>query len=81
MDKFLSLRRKIADMLGYDTWADYVTEVKMAKNAKGVFEFITDLEKKLRPVALKEREKLLAMKKVEHEKLGLPYDGELYIWD
>ena len=36
MDKFLELRRKIAALLGYATWADYVTEVKMVKNAKGV---------------------------------------------
>lgn len=81
MDKFLSLRRRISDLLGYATWADYVTEVKMVKNAKGVFEFLTDLENKLRPVALKERDTLLALKKKEHEKLGLPFDGEFYIWD
>lgn len=36
--KFLDLRRQIAALLGYDTWADYVTEVKMVKNAKGVTE-------------------------------------------
>ena len=36
MDRFLELRRKIAALLGYATWADYVTEVKMVKNAKGV---------------------------------------------
>lgn len=81
MDKFLDLRRKIADLLGYDTWADYVTEVKMVKNAKSVIEFIGDLEKKLRPVAVKEREVLLELKKKDYEKLGLPYDGELNIWD
>lgn len=81
MDKFLDLRRKISDLLGYDTWADYVTEVKMVKNAKGVFDFLTDLENKLRPVAVKEREVLLTLKKAEHEKLGLPFDGEFYIWD
>ena len=38
MSKFLDLRRKIAKLLGYPTWADYITEVKMAKTAKGVKE-------------------------------------------
>ena len=38
MEKFLGLRRKIAKLLGYPTWADYITEVKMAKSAKGVKE-------------------------------------------
>lgn len=40
-----------------------------------------DLEAKLQPVAVKEREVLLALKKEEHEKRDLPFDGELYIWD
>ena len=38
MSKFLDLRRQIAKLLGYPTWADYITEVKMVKNAKGVKE-------------------------------------------
>ena len=38
MSKFLGLRRQIAKLLGYPTWADYVTEVKMVKSAKGVKE-------------------------------------------
>lgn len=36
LDKALELRRKIASLLGYKTWADYITEVKMIKTAKGV---------------------------------------------
>ncbi|EKM49553.1 uncharacterized protein PHACADRAFT_265095 [Phanerochaete carnosa HHB-10118-sp] len=81
LDKILGLRRKIADLLNYSTWADYVTEVKMAKNAKTVKEFLADLEQKLRPVALKEREILLALKQEEHKKKGLEFDGEFNIWD
>ncbi|THH01901.1 hypothetical protein EW026_g869 [Hermanssonia centrifuga] len=81
MSKFLDLRRKIASLLGYDTWADYVTEVRMIKNSKSALEFLTDLEQKLRPVALKEREILLAMKQEEHNEKGLPFDGEFYVWD
>ena len=81
MEKFLELRRKIAALLGYDTWADYITEVKMVKNAKGVVGFLADLEKKLRPVAVKEREVLLKMKEKEHKALGIPFDGEFYLWD
>lgn len=36
LDKIIALRWKIADLLGYPTWADYITEVKMAKDAKTV---------------------------------------------
>ncbi|KAF9468572.1 hypothetical protein BDZ94DRAFT_1153665 [Collybia nuda] len=81
LSKALDLRRRIAKLLGYDTWADYITEVKMIKTAKSAGDFLTDLEEKLRPVGIKEREILLAMKKKEHEEKGLPFDGNFYIWD
>ncbi|KAL5492873.1 PRD1 [Sanghuangporus weigelae] len=81
LSKALELRREIAPLLGYSTWADYITEEKMAKSAKGVTEFLNDLEQKLRPVGSKDRETLLAMKQKEHKSLGLPFDGEFYIWD
>jgi Zn-dependent oligopeptidase len=81
LEKALDLRRRIAAMLGYDTWADYVTEVKMVKSGKNAQDFLDDLEAKLRPVGEKERKILLQLKKEEHEKRGLPFDGEFYIWD
>ncbi|KAF8895394.1 hypothetical protein BD779DRAFT_1660241 [Infundibulicybe gibba] len=81
LSKALDLRRRIAALLGYKTWGDYITEVKMIKSAKGVDDFLDDLEQKLRPVGIKEREILLALKKKEHEEKGLPFDGEFYIWD
>ncbi|KAI0349471.1 Metalloprotease [Trametes cingulata] len=81
LDKILHLRRQVAKLLGYPTWADYVVEVKMVKTAKGVEEFLSDLQQKLRPVGLRDREKLLALKQREHEEKGLPFDGEFYIWD
>ncbi|KAL0960667.1 hypothetical protein HGRIS_005696 [Hohenbuehelia grisea] len=81
LDKALELRRKIAKLLGYATWADYITEVKMIKSAKGANDFLDDLESKLRPVGLKEREILLAMKEAEHKEKNIPFDGEFYLWD
>ncbi|KAF8208884.1 metallopeptidase MepB [Mycena galopus ATCC 62051] len=81
VEKFLGLRRQIAKVLKYPTWADYRTEPKMVKTGKGVVDFLDDLENKLAPVGLKDRETLLALKKKEHEERGLPFDGNLYIWD
>lgn len=54
LGKILDLRRQVAKLLGYATWADYVTEVKMVKSGKGV-------EQVRRPVFLK----LLAVHKFE----------------
>ncbi|KIL67827.1 hypothetical protein M378DRAFT_9095 [Amanita muscaria Koide BX008] len=81
LDKALEYRRKIGKILSYKTWADYITEIKMVKSAKGVTNFLDDLEAKLRPVGIKEREILLEMKKKEHAAQGLPFDGQFYIWD
>ncbi|KAJ7175804.1 metallopeptidase MepB [Mycena filopes] len=81
VEKFLALRRQIAKLLKYPTWADYRTETKMAKTGKTVVDFLDDLETKLKPVGIKDRETLLAMKKEDHAARGLPFDGEFYIWD
>ncbi|KAJ7147482.1 metallopeptidase MepB [Mycena crocata] len=81
VEKFLSLRRQIAKVLKYPTWADYRTEPKMVKTGKGVVDFLDDLEKKLKPVGMKDRETLLALKEKDHAERGLPFDGNFYIWD
>ncbi|KAJ7069838.1 metallopeptidase MepB [Mycena amicta] len=81
VEKFLDLRRKIAKILDYPTWADYSTEVKMVKTAKNVVDFLDDLENKLKPVGKKDRETLLAIKEKDHAARGLAFDGEFYIWD
>ncbi|KAK7048309.1 metallopeptidase MepB [Favolaschia claudopus] len=80
-EKFLGFRREIAKVLKYPTWADYRTEPKMVKTGKGVVDFLDDLQNKLTPVGIKDRETLLALKKKEHEERGIPFDGEFYIWD
>lgn len=81
LDKALELRREIAKILGYKTWADYITEVKMIKSGDGIKNFLDDLESKLRPVGEKELKILLAMKEKEHKEKGFPFDGNFYIWD
>ncbi|KAJ7794145.1 hypothetical protein B0H14DRAFT_2923888 [Mycena olivaceomarginata] len=73
VEKFLGLRRQIAKVLK--------TEPKMVKTGQGVVDFLDDLQTKLTPVGLKDRDTLLALKKKEHEERGLPFDGNLFIWD
>ncbi|KAJ7599942.1 hypothetical protein C8J56DRAFT_3879 [Mycena floridula] len=77
----LALRHQIANLLGYKTWADYVTEPKMVKSAAGVATFLNQVEAKLLPVGMKERDNLLAIKKAEYEARGIPFDGKFYLWD
>ncbi|KAI9465436.1 Metalloprotease [Lactarius psammicola] len=77
-DRALELRRKIAALLGYNTWADYITEIKMVKSGDN---FLSDLEQKLRPLGAQERETLLKLKADELKAIGEPFDGEIYQWD
>ncbi|KAH9002641.1 Metalloprotease [Lactarius hatsudake] len=80
-DRALELRRKIAALLGYDTWADYKTEVKMVKSGENVEKFLSDLEQRLRPLGARERETLLKLKADELKAAGQPFDGDMYPWD
>ncbi|KAF8905842.1 hypothetical protein CPB84DRAFT_1726845 [Gymnopilus junonius] len=77
----MELRRRIATVLRYNTWADYVTEIKMAKSGKVVEDFLNDLEEKLKPLGINEIKALLELKRKEHEERGLPFDGKFYEWD
>ncbi|GAA5852314.1 hypothetical protein JCM8547_006734 [Rhodosporidiobolus lusitaniae] len=79
--EIVQLRHKAAQMLGYENHAAWTLEVKMAKTPAAVNEFLEDLESKLRPLGLDEREKLLALKKEEHQKRGLPADDRFWLWD
>jgi metallopeptidase MepB len=36
LDRALELRRDIATLLGYKSWADHVTEVKMVKSGDNI---------------------------------------------
>lgn len=53
----------------------------MAKTPEQVDAFLNDLEEKLRPLGIKERDDLLALKKEEHEQLGLKEDPVFRLWD
>ncbi len=43
LNQMLALRNKIALRLGYKSWADFQTEVKMAKSGAGAEKYINDL--------------------------------------
>jgi len=63
LESILTLRAQSSDMLGYDTYADYETEVKMAKNDETVREFYDKLRPLVRDKALKDFDELLTAKR------------------
>lgn len=57
------LRQERAKLLGYDTYAHFVLENRMAKNADNVLSFLNELLEKALPVAKKELESLSSFAK------------------
>ncbi len=49
LNEILSLRNQVALRLGYKSWADYQTEIKMAKSGAAASKFIDDLVKGIQP--------------------------------
>ncbi|XP_077865435.1 LOW QUALITY PROTEIN: thimet oligopeptidase-like [Saccoglossus kowalevskii] len=70
-----------ADLLGYETHAKYILELRMAKKPEAVDKFLKELSEKLRPLQKSELNVMLEYKKEECEKYGLEYDGKINLWD
>ena len=56
--RLVNLRREIAQLLGYKTYADYVLKRRMASNTRNVYHLLNELIDAYKPTALKEREEL-----------------------
>jgi Zn-dependent oligopeptidase len=65
LNQMLALRNKIALRLGYKSWADYQTEIKMAKSAAGAEKYINDLISGSQPKFDAEIEELRKLKVAE----------------
>ena len=56
--RLINLRREIAQLLGFKTYADYVLKHRMASNVRNVYRLLDNLIDAYKPTALKEREEL-----------------------
>ena len=93
--RLVNLRREIAQLLGYKTYADYVLKRRMASNTRNVYRLLDDLIEAYKPTAIKEREELkkefrssgvqeLQTNAPAHEhtsELQHPSTPELHPWD
>ncbi|MGN1254679.1 MAG: M3 family metallopeptidase, partial [Prevotella sp.] len=74
--RIVNLRREIAQLLGYDTFADYVLKHRMASNVKNVYKLLYDLIDAYKPTAVEE------VKAIEDEAKKIEgSDFELEPWD
>ena len=78
--RLVNLRREIAQLLGYKTYADYVLKRRMASNTRGVYKLLNDLITAYKPTAIKEREELKKSLPQPLQKEGgmKPWDSAFY---
>lgn len=77
--KIVQLRFERAQLLGYETHADFVLEERMAKNPKTVADFLEDLRAKAYPMAQKEINELGEYaRRVEGIETLMPWDHAYY---
>jgi thimet oligopeptidase len=75
LEEAIEARTEIARLLGYDSWAAYAVEVRMAKRRENVDAFLDDLQPK---VAVKAATDMGAMQDLAREQTG---SAGLNIWD
>uniref|UniRef100_A0A3B3WQT1 Peptidase M3A/M3B catalytic domain-containing protein n=1 Tax=Poecilia mexicana TaxID=48701 RepID=A0A3B3WQT1_9TELE len=78
LEQLIQLRAKVADLLGYSSHANYVLEINMAKHTGNVSDAFYD---RLKPIGIKERKYILALKKRECLMKGFQFDGQINAWD
>ena len=78
--RLINLRRELAQLLGYDTYADYVMKYRMATNTKNVYKLFDDLIDAYKPTAIKERDEVKALaRQIEGDDFKMePWDMAYY---
>ena len=78
--KLVNLRRELAQLLGYRTYADYVLKHRMASSVTNVYKLLDDLIDAYKPTALKEVDEVSKMaKKLEGDNFEMePWDFSFY---
>lgn len=77
IEKLLALRYQIATKLGYQNWADFQLEVKMAKNGRTAIEFEQKLRDGLQP---KFEAELAEFRKLKAAETG-DANAQINLWD
>lgn len=80
LKRLLELRHELATLLGYASWADYVTEDKMIKSGTAAREFVARVAALARPRMQAEVAELLEEKRREEPGADVLHDWERGYW-
>ena len=78
--RLVNLRREMAQLLGYGTFADYVMKHRMATTVGNVYKLLDDLITAYKPAAIREREEVKALaRELEGDDFKMePWDAAYY---
>ena len=79
--RLINLRREIAQLLGYKTYADYVLKRRMASNTRNVYRLLNGLIDAYKPTAVKERNELKEFFNKSLTSHPSPLTSKLMPWD
>ena len=77
LEEALALRARVAEVLGYGSWAEYVLELRMAERPETALSFLQDLERRVRTKAEQDIAELTALKRRETG----DHEARLELWD
>ncbi|CAH2293075.1 thimet oligopeptidase [Pelobates cultripes] len=81
LKELVQLREEKCKLLGFETHADFILEMNMAKNGKTVAGFLDELSQKLKTLGEQERLVILELKRKECEMRGFEFDSKINAWD
>ena len=78
--RLINLRRELAQLLGFTTYADYVLKHRMASNIENVYKLLNDLIDAYKPTAIKEVKEIEELaKEMEGKDFNMqPWDFSFY---
>lgn len=81
LEKLVELRHQKALLLGFPNHAAFITDLRMAKTAENVYNFLTQLAVKLDPLWKEEKKFIMELKKKECDELGIDFEDKLHFSD
>tara|TARA_B100001123_G_scaffold187490_1_gene214392 strand:+ start:269 stop:2290 length:2022 start_codon:yes stop_codon:yes gene_type:complete len=78
IEKILALRHEMAQLVGFENYAEYSLATKMASNVDEVINFLTELATKARPVAERELTEIQRGKSIPMQAWDIAYNLEKF---
>ena len=77
----IQLRKQIATLLGFPSWAEFICTKRMSGSYQAVDDFLSNLQSKVEAAGKDDYQTLLGLKEEYCKEHGIEFDGILNAWD